>query len=247
MRDLYMPIRKNTMFSRIKTNITTRFLSGMLLLIPFGVTLLIMRWLFGWVAALVRPLIIGLLRLFILIPFVDSLPDSLTTFCVAVLTIVILLATVYLLGEIGQLVLGKKIIHITEKLLRRIPLVRSIYTATKQVIEAVSLPNKTALKSVVIVEFPRPGFKAVGFLTGHIQEPSGKKLCKVFIPTTPNPTTGFFEIVPQNEVTETTLTVEEAFKMIISGGIVSPDSLCVTSQTNKAASSKQNQEKTITI
>jgi uncharacterized membrane protein len=73
------------------------------------------------------------------------------------------------------------------------------------------------------VEFPRPGLKAVGFLTGYIEDSAGKKFCKVMIPTTPNPTTGFFELVPAEDIIETTLTVEEAFKMIISGGIVSPD------------------------
>lgn len=214
-------------------NVTNRLLSGMLLLMPFGVTLLIMRWLFGWVAGLIRPIIIGLLHLLSLIPFIDSFPDSLITFCVVIFTIVILLALVYLLGEIGQRVLGKKMLKTAEKLVQRIPLARSIYTATKQVIQAVSIPDKTTLKSVILIEFPRPGYKAIGFFTGYIQDSSGKKLCKVFIPTTPNPTTGFLELVPVEEVTKTTLTVEEAFKMIISGGIVAPDILSAVSLPEK--------------
>jgi len=225
MGDLYMSIRRKSMFSRIRTKITTRFISGMLLLIPFGVTLLIMRWVFGWVAAIVRPLIIHLLRVFMLIPFIDSFPDYLTTLFVAVLTIIILLAIVYFIGEIGQLVLGKKVIQITEKLVQKIPLVRSIYSATKQVLQSISTPGQAAFKSVVLIEFPRPGMKAIGFLTGHMQDSNGKKLCKILIPTTPNPTTGFLEIVPAEEVMELNLTIEEAFRMIISGGIVSPDVL----------------------
>lgn len=228
-----MAIHKNTMWSRIRTNVTNRLLSGMLLLMPFGVTLLVMRWLFGWVAGLVRPIIIRFLPLLSLIPFTDSLPDSLITFCVVVLTIIVLFAIVYFIGEIGQRVLGRRMLKVTEKLVQRIPLARSIYTATKQVIQAVSIPDKTTLKSVVLVEFPRPGYKAIGFFTGYIQDSSGKKLCKVFIPTTPNPTTGFFELVPVEEVTKTTLTVEEAFKMIISGGIVSPDVLSAIPPTGK--------------
>jgi uncharacterized membrane protein len=88
-----------------------------------------------------------------------------------------------------------------------------------------SIPESKSIKSVVMVEFPRPGFKSIGFLTGRIKTSDGKEFCKVLIPTTPNPTTGFFELVPSEEVAETNLTIEEAFKMIISGGIVSPDSL----------------------
>ncbi len=242
-----MVIKKKTKRSRIRKKITNRLLSGMLLLMPFGVTLLVMRWIFGWLAGFVKPIVVRLLHLLSQIPLVDSLPDSLTTFCVVVFTIFILLAIVYLVGQIGQRILGKQILKAAEQLVQRIPFVRSIYSATKQVIESVSLPGKAAFKSVVIVEFPRPGFKALGFLTGNIQGPSGEKLCKVFIPTTPNPTTGFFEIVPQDEVTETTLTVEEAFKMIISGGIVSPDSLSAITQTGETTSSKQNQTKTAAV
>lgn len=87
------------------------------------------------------------------------------------------------------------------------------------------MPERNAFKSVVVVEFPRAGLKAIGFRTGYIEDNSGQKYCKVFIPTTPNPTTGFFEIVPINEVIETSVSIEEGFKMIISGGIVSPESL----------------------
>jgi len=100
-----------------------------------------------------------------------------------------------------------------------------IYTATKQIIKTLSIPDRKSFKSVVLVEFPRPGFKPIGFLTGWIKTSDGREFCKVFIPTTPNPTTGFFELVPSGEVAETNLTIEETFKMIISGGIVSPDVL----------------------
>jgi uncharacterized membrane protein len=225
-----MAIQRKTIWSIIRADVTTRLISGILLLMPFGVTLLVMRWLFGWIAGFIRPVIIRLLNLMSRNPIISSLPDPLVTFCVVIFTIVVLLAIVYLIGGIGQRVLGKKVLRITEELVQKIPLARSIYSATKQVIQAVSLPDKAAFKSVVLVDFPRPGLKAVGFLTGYIQEPDGKKFCKVFIPTTPNPTTGFFEITPMEEVTETTLTIEEAFKMIISGGIVSPNTLSAISR-----------------
>ena len=83
--------------------------------------------------------------------------------------------------------------------------------------------DKVAFKSVVVVEYPRPDFLALAFLTGHIQDKQGKRYCKVFIPTSPNPTSGFFEIIPEAEVRMTSLTIEEGFKMIMSGGVVSYD------------------------
>jgi uncharacterized membrane protein len=157
--------------------------------------------------------------------FFQSLPSTYVDIGVSVVSILILLFLLYLVGTVGQLFIGRQLIAIGERVLLRIPLVRTIYSATKQVMQAVSLPDRAAFKSVVLLEFPRPGFMALGFLTGHVQDAQGRRYCKVFIPTAPNPTTGFFEMVPAEEVKETTMTIEEGFKMIISGGIVSPDNL----------------------
>jgi uncharacterized membrane protein len=151
----------------------------------------------------------------------------------SILSILLLLLLVYLAGVITHYVIGKKLIAVSEMLLLKLPVVRTIYGATKQVMNALSLPDKAAFRSVVVVEFPRPGLKAMGFLTGHIEDSNGKKYCKVFIPTTPNPTTGFFEIVPTNEVLQTSISVEDAFKMIISGGILSPEKLIFSDPPTK--------------
>jgi uncharacterized membrane protein len=218
-----MNSRKNSMWARLKSNVRRRLLSGILLLMPFGVTLLVMRWLFRWVAGFIRPIITFIISRLSQVPVIEAVPDIYITVSVATLSIVVLLVLLYLVGVIGQFVIGKRLIKVGETLLMRIPLVRTIYTATKQVAQAVSLPDSAAFKSVVLVEFPRAGFWAVGFLTGYIEDSTGKKFCKVLIPTTPNPTTGFFEIIPVEEVIETTLTVEDAFKTLLSGGIVSPD------------------------
>jgi uncharacterized membrane protein len=225
------------MLAKLKTNVRTRLLSGILLLMPFGVTLLLMRWLFQWLAGFLRPMVQYSADKLSKYPFIEFIPDIYISICVSVCSIVILLVFLYLVGAIGQFVVGKRLIKAGETLLLRIPLVRTIYTATKQVAQAISLPDRSALKSVVMVDFYKPGFKAVGFLTGYIEDSEGKKFCKVMIPTTPNPTTGFFLLIPRDEVTETTITVEEAFKMIISGGIVSPDVLPPAKSSQSAANS----------
>jgi len=231
---------KRSVRARLKSNLRRRLLSGILLLMPFGVTLLVMRWLFQWLAGFLRPIITYIPSKLSNVPLIESIPDIYISISVSACSIVVLLALLYLIGAIGQFVVGKRLIRAGETLLMRIPLARTIYTATKQVAQAVSLPDRTALKSVVLVEFPRPGFKAVGFLTGYIEDSSGKKFCKVMIPTTPNPTTGFFELIPVEDVIETTLTVEEAFKMIISAGILSPD-LIKFSKTSPEAQNPKSQ------
>jgi len=218
-----MNSRKSSMWARLKSNVRRRLLSGILLLMPFGVTLLVMRWLFQWVAGFIRPIITFIISKLSQVPVIEAVPDIYITVSVATLSIVVLLVLLYLVGVIGQFVIGKRLIKIGETLLMRIPLVRTIYTATKQVAQAVSLPERAAFKSVVLVEFPRAGFKAVGFLTGRIQGPSGEPLYKVYIPHAPILTTGFLEIIPADEVIETNLTIEDGFKMILSGGVVSPD------------------------
>ena len=220
-----MSFRKSSVWTKLKANARSRLLSGILLLMPFGVTLLLMRWLFQWLAGFLRPIVTYIASKLSNLPPIEHIPDIYISIFVSVCSIVILFFLLYLVGAIGQFVVGKRLIKAGETLLMKIPLARTIYTATKQVAQAVSLPDRSALKSVVLAEFPRPGFWAVGFLTGYIEDSSGRKFCKVMLPTTPNPTTGFFEIIPVEEVIETSYTIEEAFKMIISGGIVSPDVL----------------------
>jgi uncharacterized membrane protein len=227
-----MTTHKVGFWKRTKNNFRNHILAGVLLIMPFGVTLLVMRWLFGWMAGVLQPTFLKAASLLLNDPAMQTDPKHYVSIVLSILSILTLLILVYLVGIFGHYVLGKKLIKVGELLLSKIPFVGTIYHATKQVMSAISLPDKAAFKSVVIVDFPRPGIKAIGFLTGYIQYSTGEKYCKVFIPTTPNPTTGFFEIIPVNEVSQTNLTIEDAFKMIISGGILSPDTLTLT-KTNQ--------------
>ncbi|HUW18605.1 MAG TPA: DUF502 domain-containing protein [Sedimentisphaerales bacterium] len=226
-----MDDNKPRLWKKIKNNIRNRLLSAMLIVVPFGVTLLVIRWLFLRMAALLHPIVSNIVPGLAEYFFTGSVPPIYLTAAVSALSVIFLLLLLYLVGAIAQFVVGKRLIAIGEMLLLKIPIVRTIYTSTKQVVKTMSLPDRTAFKSVVLLEFPRPGFRAIGFLTGQIADTAGKKFCKVFIPTTPNPTSGFFEIVPTEEVTEIAMSVEDAFKTIISGGIVSPDALVLANRS----------------
>lgn len=210
------------LIKKIQTNIRKRLLAGILIFLPFGVALLVTRWLFGALKGFLQPIIKGFLTGIEKIPFLDVIPETYINIAVVIASILILLFLLYLVGSLGQFLIGRKLIAFGETVLLQIPLIRTIYSASKQVIQNFS-QDKVAFKSVVIVQFPRPDFLSLAFLTGHIKDRQGRNYCKVLIPTAPNPTTGFFQIIPEEEVRETTLTIEEGFKMILSGGVVAYD------------------------
>jgi uncharacterized membrane protein len=218
-------MKKMSSWARFKKNVSRRMASGMLVLVPVGVTLLVMRWLFKWGTGQLRPVVkyatSGLERW----RWIETLPDVWVDLYVYLLTILLLLLLLYLIGVLGQHIVGRRLIAAWESVWMRIPLARTIYGATKQVTEALSQPEGSAFKSVVVVDFPYPGAKAIGFLTGYVEDSAGHKFAKVLIPTTPNPTTGFLELIPLDRMVITDLTIEEGFRMIISGGIVSPENL----------------------
>jgi len=104
-----------------------------------------------------------------------------------------------------------------------VPVVRPLYSGIKQVLESFSSPGTTGFMQVVLVEYPRKGIKAIGFITNELTDSSGQKLINVFIPTAPNPTTGFLQIVKEEEVTRTRLSVDDAIKMVVSVGRTTPE------------------------
>jgi len=204
-----------------RRNIRNRMVSGMLVLVPVGVTLLVMRWVLQWMAGFLQPPLERLAKSLDM----AYVPSQAINVLVMIVSIAGFLLAVYVTGALAQAVVGRRLIRAGETVLMRVPLASTIYSAAKQVMEAIASPSKSALRTVVLVEFPRRGAWSVGFLTGRLIEDQDHGMAKVFVPTTPNPTTGFFVIVPQDEVMITDMTVEEAFKMIISGGIVSPEAL----------------------
>ena len=134
---------------------------------------------------------------------------------------------VFVAGFFVSNVLGGRLFHLGERLVRRVPIVSKIYTAVKQIVDAFSLQGKPVFSQVVLIEYPRKGTYAVGFVTGEckgeVQTKTAAKLMNVFIPTTPNPTSGMLILVPDNEITILDMTVEEGLKLIISAGVVVPD------------------------
>jgi uncharacterized membrane protein len=153
-------------------------------------------------------------------------PETYLPFALPGLGLVVLLVMLTLIGALTAGYVGRTIMSAYEVLLARMPVVRSIYSALKQIIETILAQQSAAFREAVLVEYPRPGLWAIAFITGRtegeVQNLTADETINVFLPTTPNPTSGFLLFVPRKDLIPLSMTVEEALKMIISGGIVTP-------------------------
>jgi uncharacterized membrane protein len=192
-----------------------RLATGLAVLIPLGITLFALRFLYNALTEL-------------LLPFLQPLLSHLPPFLQIATTLGLLILLLLVVGQIATHVLGRRIIGFVEKAVIRIPLVRAIYQASKQVVESFSTP-RAQLRTVVMVEFPNPGMRALGFLTNTIIGPDGGEWCAVFIPTTPNPTTGFLQMVPASSVERLDWEIEDAVSTLMSLGVLTPRRLEGTS------------------
>jgi uncharacterized membrane protein len=199
-------------------------LTGLLTFIPLWVTWLVFKFVLGMLAGIGAPLVNALLGVLALVA--PHAAETLNTqWLTSIIALVITLVALYLLGFVANRVIGQRFLNAFDGLLARIPLVQTIYGGTKKLMAV--LQNKpSGVQRVVLVEFPRRGMKVVGFVTRvMIEEGTGREMAAVFIPTTPNPTGGYLEVLPLDELTPTDWTMDQAMAFIISGGAVAPDTL----------------------
>jgi len=204
-------------------------IAGLLVWMPLGITFLVIR------------AIVGLLdRTLLLLPEPYQ-PDNLLGMHIPGLGVLLAAILVLTTGMIVANFLGKRLVISWEHFLARIPLVRSLYAAIKQIMEAVLSTDAQSFRKVLLLEYPRKGVWSLAFLTsdnlGEVQAKTSSEVISVFIPTTPNPTSGFIIMVPKDDVIELDMAVEDGLKMIISLGVAVPpwqkDELVVERQANK--------------
>ena len=187
----------------------TRVVSGVVALVPIFVTVVVVRWVFNFTSGL-------------LLPYLDPALAHWPWIAKAALSLAALLVGLYALGELATHVVGRRVLGLGEAVLLRVPFVKVIYRASKQVVAAFQGPEGKAFKSVALVPFPHPGTQAVAFVTSTVTRADGSVWKTVFVPTTPNPTTGFLQILPAEDIVATDYTVEEGVKMIMSLGALVP-------------------------
>jgi uncharacterized membrane protein len=189
-------------------------IAGLLVWMPLGITFLV-----------VRAIVDFLDRSLLLLPYAYQ-PDNLLGFHIPGFGVLLAVTMVLATGMIVANFLGRRIVVAWESLLSRIPVVRNLYAGIKQVLEAVLAADGKSFRKVLLVEYPRKGVWSLAFMTssdlGEVQAKTAGDVVSVFIPTTPNPTSGFVLMVQRSEVIEMDMTVEEGLKMIISMGVVVP-------------------------
>lgn len=188
------------------------FLSGLLLILPITLTIAVFTFTFRIIVTWLEPL-----KRFNL-PILGSIPYS---------EVILAVAIIFLAGALYNMFLVRPLIHAIEKLFEKIPIIRPVYSGIKKLVHAFSFQDKSSFTQVVRVEFPKKGIYSIGFLASqidtHIAPDGQKKYFSVFIPTTPNPTSGFLVLVPEDEITVIHISRQDAMAMIISGGIIQPD------------------------
>jgi uncharacterized membrane protein len=207
---------------RLKQDLKNDLIAGLLVVIPLATTIWLSYTVATWVIDLLTSIPKQLNPFQGLNPFLVNLLAFLVGFTVP-------LTAILLMGLMARNFVGRWLLNLGERLLQAIPLAGQIYKTMKQLLETLLRDSSGKFRRVVLVEYPRPGVWAVGFVTGtlskEIQSHFSQAMLSVFVPTTPNPTTGWYAVVPETSVINLTMPIEDAFKIIVSGGIVSPDNL----------------------
>lgn len=203
-------------------NLQRYVLTGILTVVPIWITWLVFEFFFVQLTGLGRPganAISNALR-----NYSPALADAiLMPWLQSILAIALTLLALYLLGWTTTRVIGRRLLNVFDKLMHRIPVVQTIYGAVQKLIGVLqSKPDK--IQRVVLIAFPNPDMRTVGFVTKVMTDDStGRELAAVYVPTTPNPTSGYMEIVPLEQLTQTDWSMDEAMTFILSAGAVAPD------------------------
>ena len=191
------------LLKKFALHIRTTLVAGLLAILPIGVTLFVLKFFFELLDPILGPIFdMGNVRIF---------PG---------LGVIVLLILLYVVGIITTKILSARIVNLGHKLIERIPVISSIYSTTRSGVEILSGTQGFESRGVVLVDFPRPAMKAIGLITAELGVLNGEPMVAVYIPTTPVPSSGFLIVVALSDVTPTDISVDDAMKIIVSGGIL---------------------------
>lgn len=224
------------MIQRIKQDLKNDLIAGLLVVIPLATTIWLTITIANWV-------INFLTRIPKQINPYDNLHPILVNLLNLLVGLTVPLLCILVIGLMARNIAGKWLLDFGERLLQAIPLAGAVYKTLKQLLETLLKDSNGKFRRVILVEYPRPGIWALAFVTGtmsnEIQSQMTRPMLSIFIPTTPNPTTGWYAIVPEEDVLNLSMSIEDAFKVIISGGIVSPTSSSLSVPLQTPYNSKQ--------
>ena len=198
-------------------HIRNRLISGLFVLVPAGISLIVLSLLYratiGFVSRMVRPI------------FAES-----PGYVITLIAIGLVVSILYIVGSLTTNVFGRRLITWTEDLLGRMPLVNSVYGAARKVVGVFRSESDTTARSIALVPFPNPHTWCMGFVTGEVETPNTGRMVSVFIPTTPNPTTGFLQLFPSDAIQRLDIDMDDAFSFIMSAGVICPEQFTANSK-----------------
>lgn len=207
------------MLQRFKQDLKNDLIAGLLVVIPLATTIWLTITIANWV-------INFLTRIPKQINPFDGMHPILVNLLNLLVGLTVPLACILLIGLMARNIVGRWLLDIGERLLQAIPLAGAVYKTLKQLLETLLKDSNEKFRRVILVEYPRQGMWALAFVTGSmssdIQSHMSQRMLSIFIPTTPNPTTGWYAVVPEEDVVDLSMSIEDAFKVVISGGIVNP-------------------------
>lgn len=227
------PPRRHGLVGHVFASLRNNFIAGVVVIAPIGLTVWLIWTVVGWVDGFVMPFVPRAYHPDQLVNYYLSLQgEERVAFDIRGVGVVVFLLFTIFLGWIAKGIVGRSFIRWGEDLVGRLPVVRSIYNALKQIAHTVFAQTDSKFDRACLVEFPRKGTWVVAFVSGPVKgEPKarlgGEDLISIFIPTTPNPTTGFLVFLPRSEIIELDMTPEEAAKLVISAGLIYPEGLPV--------------------
>jgi uncharacterized membrane protein len=203
------PFRGNSVLSAIRHSIQNKFIAGLVIVVPVGITIVLLGMMFRWLDGLFAPIALRLTERHI--PGLG------------------IISTILLIFGVGLLVtniVGRTFVSFGEMFVAKIPFIRNVYSGVKQFLATLTAENRHAFTQVVLIEYPKKGSYTIGFITsdtsGEIREKFTEDVVNVFVATTPNPTTGFLVLVPKKDANVLPISVEQGIKIVVSGGIVYP-------------------------
>ncbi len=203
------------LLARVKDSLKSNLIAGILFLTPVAATFYFLKFSIQWLD-----------RILVVIPDAYR-PESYLPFPVPGMGVIVLVLILFITGVVVRNYLGRKLVGLWDMIIIRIPIVNKFYTSIKQLIETVMHGTGKEFQRVVLVEFPRAGVYSVAYVTGissgEVQRKTKRRMLNLYVPTTPNPTSGYYLIVPEEEVVPLEMSVEDSFKLLISGGIINPE------------------------
>ena len=249
--------RPSRITATLKALVRTRVTAGLIVVLPIYVTFVVVKFLFGAMRDASQWVVLALLESKWFHKYVWQLelaegeeldlPTLLGQYPaldwgIAIFSVLLTIFLLYAIGVFAANMVGRRVLDLLDRVVERVPLVKTVYRGLKQILTSFSGDATQNFQRVALIPFPQDRMRCVGFITNIFKDSlTGEELCSVFISTTPNPTTGYLQILKRSDITELDWTVEEAIRTIMSGGILKPDFLTIL--PNKELPEKGDQEK----